>query len=134
MILLKELLNRLETGRPFKKVLYRGDDKEFAEFDPAFIGKSTMSNTEGFWFTDSADAAQFYGEHVRPFVVIMRNPLVFTGEDFKKGYPKGPPHFAKLAKSNGHDGVVITDIMDGDRISNIFCVFNANQITSTTAA
>jgi hypothetical protein len=134
MILLKELLDHPETGRPLKKVLYRGDDKKFAKFDPAFIGKSTMSNTEGFWFTDSADAAQFYGEHVRAFVVTMSNPLVFTGEDFKNGYPKGTSYFAKLAKQKGYDGVIILDIIDGDRRSNVYCVFNASQITPATAS
>jgi hypothetical protein len=134
MILLKELLYQPKTGKPLKKVLYRGDDNQFAEFDPAFIGRSTMSNTEGFWFTDSADAARFYGEHVRSFLVTMHNPMVFTREDFVKAYPKGPSYLAKLAKQKGHDGAVIMDIVDGDRESTVYCVFDPKQITATTSS
>ncbi len=127
MIRLKEILDQPQTGKPLKKVLYRGDDKKFKNFDPKFIGKSTNVNTEGFWFTDSADAAMFYGENVRSFEVTMRNPLVFTYEDFTST-THGPPYFARLAKQNGHDGVVVQNIVDGDRESDVYCVWNVGQI------
>lgn len=129
MIRLKEILETPTTGRPFEKTLYRGDDTKFTKFDSSFIGKSTGRNTEGFWFTDNADAASFFGEHVRPFKVKMHNPLVFTNEDFVKNYPHGPSYFARLAKQQGHDGVVILNIQDGNEVSNVYCVFNASQIS-----
>lgn len=128
MILLKELLDQPHTGRPLKRVLYRGDDTKFDTFDPKFIGKSTMSNTEGFWFSSTKEAAEFYGEHVGTFEVTMRNPLVFTHEDFVNGYPDGPPKFARKAKQAGHDGVVLLNVVDGDRVSDVYCVWNVGQI------
>jgi hypothetical protein len=128
MILLKELLKQPQTGVPLKHIVFRGDDIEFNDFNPSFIGKSTMSNTEGFWFSSSKDTAQYFGEHVRKFEITMNNPLVFTDEEFSRGYPKGPPEFARIAKRKGHDGVVILNIVDGDRISDVYCVWNISQI------
>lgn len=116
------------TGVPFTVNVFRGDDKQFQRFDPSVIGRSTGADTEGYWFSSSEDAAGYYGEHVRPFVVTMNNPLVVSHEEFKNGYPHGPPYFAKLAKEKGHDGVVILDILDGDRYSDVYCVWNPTQI------
>lgn len=132
MILLKEILEQPVTGKSLTTKVFRGDDTEFDTFDPKFIGKSTMSNTEGFWFSNSADAAEFYGHHVRPFEVTMKNPMVFSKEDFVKAYPHGPSHFAKLAKQRGCDGVVILNIIDGDRRSDVYCVWDPKQIRSLT--
>lgn len=131
MILLSEILGRPETSRPFKKVVYRGDDEAFAEFDPEKVGRKGFE-TVGFWFSGTYDAAGFYGEHVRPFEITIKNPLVFDSEDFRKAYPHGPPHLAQLAKNKGHDGCVIFDIMDGDRWSDVYCVFSPQQIKPIT--
>lgn len=128
MIKLKQLLFETKTGKPFRGIVYRGDDKQFSDFDYSFIGKSTGANTFGFWFTSSPDAAEFYGQHVRAFEITMENPLVITGEEFVKGYPHGPPKFAEKAAVSGHDGVILLDIIDGDRISNVYCVWDVNQI------
>jgi len=133
MILLSEILGRPETGKSFKKIVYRGDDEAFAEFDPTKIGRKGF-DTVGFWFSGTYDAAGFYGEHVRPFEIRMRNPKVFSSEDFRKAYPKGPPWLAQIAKNEGHDGCVILDIMDGDRWSDVYCVFDKNQIKAVTQA
>ena len=131
MIRLTEILNQPQTGKSFTKVVYRGDDEEFAEFDPEKVGRKGFE-TVGFWFSGTYDAAEFYGEHVRPFEITMKNPLVFTQEDFRKAYPKGPPWLAQIAKNRGHDGCVILDIMDGDRWSDVYCVFDKNQIKPVT--
>lgn len=128
---LKEILDQPKTGQPLRKVVYRGDDKKFKTFDSSFIGKSTMANTEGFWFSSSKDAAGYYGQHVRPFEISMRNPLVMNDEDFLKGYPKGPPSFAKMAKEQGYDGIVLLNIYDGDMLSDVYCVWNPTQISRT---
>jgi len=129
MIKLKSLLKEIKTGHPFRGVVYRGDDKQFEKFDYAFIGKSTGANTFGFWFTSSPDAAEFFGQHVRAFQITMDNPLVVTEEEFFKGYPDGPSKFAARAEMAGHDGVIILNIQDGDRRSNVYCVWDRDQIT-----
>lgn len=127
MIKLKEILETPQTGKPFKKIVYRGDDEEFAEFDPERIGIKGFE-TVGFWFSGTEDAAASYGEHVRPFEITMKNPMVFSQEDFRKIYPKGPPYLAQTAKNKGYDGIVILNIIDGDRWSDVYCVFNPSQI------
>jgi hypothetical protein len=128
MIQLKTLLTEIKTGRPFKGVVYRGDDKTFVDFDYGHIGKSTGANTFGFWFTDSPDAAEFYGQHVRAFEITMDNPLVVTDQEFIDAFPDGPPKFAIRAAEAGHDGVIIRDIIDGDRTSTVYCVWDKDQI------
>lgn len=127
MIRLKSLLE-VKTGRRFRGVVYRGDDKQFTDFDYGAIGKSTGSNTFGFWFTSSPEAAEFYGQHVRAFVITMDNPLVVSEDDFVNAYPDGPPKFAVKAAQDGHDGVIIQNIMDGDRVSTVYCVWDKDQI------
>ena len=127
MIRLSEILTELHTGRPLKQIVYRGDDTDFNAFDHKFIGRATMSNTEGFWFSSDPEAAQYFGQLVRKFEITMNNPLVFTDEDFRQTY-HGPPHFARLAKQRGHDGVVIKNIVDGDMVSDVYCVWNIEQI------
>jgi hypothetical protein len=134
MIRLKSLLTEAKTGRPFRGVVYRGDDKQFSDFDYSFIGKSTGANTFGFWFTDSLEAAEFFGQHVRAFEITMDNPLIVTADEFINKFPDGPPKFAVRAAELGHDGVIIQDIMDGDRQSTVFCVWDKDQIKSQPQA
>lgn len=123
------LMESIKTERPFRGVVYRGDDKQFDKFDYSFIGKSTGANTFGFWFTDSPEAAEFYGQHVRAFEITMDNPLVVSEEEFINTFPDGPPKFAIRAAQMGHDGVILQNIMDGDRTSTVFCVWDTDQIT-----
>jgi hypothetical protein len=129
MIRLKALLTEAKTGRPFRGVVYRGDDKQFVDFDYGFIGKSTGANTFGFWFTDSPEAAEFYGQHVRAFEITMDNPLIVTEKEFVDAFPDGPPKFAIKAAERGYDGVIIQDITDGDRQSTVYCVWDKDQIS-----
>ncbi len=103
--------------------VYRGDDVKFNKFSPFYI-----KNTYGYWFTDNKQAAYFYGQYVRNFKITLNNPLIITDEQFLQAYPKGPTYFAKLAFNKGHDGVIIKNIMDGDTISTVYCVFNEKNI------
>lgn len=128
MINLKSILTEVKTGRPFRGVVHRGDDKQFAEFDYNFIGKSSGTNTFGFWFTNNPDAAEFFGQHVRAFEITMDNPLVVSAKEFIDAFPDGPSKFAVKAAETGHDGVIIQDIMDGDRYSTVYCVWDKKQI------
>jgi len=122
MIKLRSLL----TEKTYE--VYRGDDKLFGRFLSRFIGKSTGVNTGGFWFSDSEDAAGFFGQHIRKFKIDLHNPLIVTSEEFSRSNPKGPSWFARKAKEEGYDGVIIQDIIDGDRRSTVYCVFSTTQI------
>lgn len=119
-------LRTLLTEETF--LVFRGDDNPFPKFDYSKIGKSTGVNTFGFWFTDSSDAAEFYGQHVRKFKITLFNPMNVTSEDFVKHSPNGPAYWAQEAMKRGHDGVIIHDITDGDRQSTVYCVFDDSQI------
>lgn len=94
MIKLKLLLNE-QTYE-----VYRGDDEPFTKFDSKMIGSGVSSGkATGFWFTDSADAAGYYGQHVRKFRINMNNPLVVSSEEFRRNFPNGPTWFAKKSKA-----------------------------------
>ena len=110
--------------------VWRGDDVRFKEFDSRKIGTGFLGRTRGigFWFTDDRGAAGFFGHIVRPFTLFLGSPRIFTADEFRSLYPKGPSDLARMAEVDGHDACVIRDIQDGDRISNVFCVFNAGQI------
>lgn len=109
--------------------VYRGDDVPFDKFNFLKIGSGIGgSDNVGFWFTNNQDAAEFYGEHVRKFSIHLSNPMVVSSDMFVKHYPNGPTYWAKLAFQNGHDGVIIKDIVDGDVESTVFCVFDDSQI------
>lgn len=133
MIYLTEILEEPKTGIPFKKNVWRGDDISFSKFDKSYIGKKGF-DTVGFWFADTSYGAEYYGSQVREFTITMKNPMVITSEDFINAFPHGPTFFAKLAKSKGHDGCIILDIVDGDTQGNVYCVFSPNQIKKSTSS
>ena len=127
MIFLTEILNQPMTGRPFRRLLYRGDDKIFTRLSTKHLGKGLGGGDKtGFWFTSNLDNASFYGEHVRQFWITMKNPKVLTYDDFIKT-SHGPPYYAHIAKLEGYDGLVILDIIDGSHNSDIYCIFNPTQ-------
>lgn len=129
VIKLTEILNEPVTGKPLTKVVFRGDSLPFTKFDKANIGTGLGGeNSNGFWFSSSKDAAEYFGPFVRAFEITMKNPLVFSEEEFVKGWPSGPTHFAKIAKQRGHDGVILLNIEDGDRVGDVYCVFSEEQI------
>src|SRR5437868_3476122 len=99
--------------------LYRGDDEPFTQFDKNMIGRNCF-NTVGFWFTDNREAAEFYGEHIRPFIVTYNVPMEVSYEEFKN-IREGPNHWARLAFSQGYDACMIHDIVDGNVQSTVTC-------------
>ena len=127
MIKLTEILNQLVTGKPFRRVVYRGDDKKFTRLSTKYLGKGLASGDRtGFWFTSNPDNASFFGEHVRQFEITMKNPKVLTYDDFVQT-SHGPRHYAHVAKQEGYDGLVILDIVDGSHFSDIYCIFHPTQ-------
>lgn len=82
------------------------------------------------WFTNKSEAADFYysGEETggRKFEadVTFQNPLVVSEEQFRSRYGEkggnGPPYWMQKAWEEGHDGVILTDIIDGDKRSTVF--------------
>lgn len=76
------------------------------------------------WFSNSKDAVDFYysgPEHGTKIhaEVEMKNPLVVSYDDFVRER-QGPTWWQAKAAQEGHDGVIIQDIQDGDRVSTVF--------------
>ena len=91
-------------------------------FDPTGAAPSNQ-----YWFSDSWEASRYYGENTVVAKLDIHNPLIVTPELRKQNFG-GPVKWAAFAKSMGHDACIILDIMDGDLISNVCCVFSADQI------
>jgi len=114
--------------------LYHGTEHEFTAFSRAYIGRMTGCDTHGFWFTDNPQAANFYhsgaecGGRVISAFLTMENPLRVSSNQFREHYPHGPAYWAKQARERGCDGVILSDIVDGDTQSTVYAVFFPNQI------
>jgi len=109
--------------------VYRGDDTLFEHFDDRKIGTGlTGGRGIGFWFSNCADAAAYFGEHVRPFTLIVSEPKVYTWDEIVANYPHGTCRLAVDAFINEHDCCVIPDYQDGDRVSTVYCVLDKELI------
>jgi GNAT superfamily N-acetyltransferase len=65
---------------------------------------------------------QEYQEHVVAAYLRILNPLIVTVVPRSKEFEQ--------ARSGGHDGIIAKDVVDGDGVSDVFVVFNPNQIKS----
>lgn len=77
------------------------------------------------WFTNKSEAADFYysGDQLGfkyEADVVFQNPLVVSQADWAST-THGPPYWLDQAHQRGHDGVIIPDIVDGNRESTVFC-------------
>jgi len=82
---------------------------------------------EQYWFSDSWDASRYYGENSVEAKLHFSNPLLVTSEEFS-ATRRGPTWWARKARAEGHDAVVIHDIMDGDMFSTVCAVFDPRII------
>jgi len=85
---------------------------------------------EEYWFSDDWDASRYYGPNTIVATLNFKNPLVVTSDEFKeKG--RGPSsYWAKKAREEGYDAVVIHDIVDGDMFSTVCAVFDSTLINA----
>jgi hypothetical protein len=108
------------------------------ESDPVVVAKDFAANNidptgavktgDEYWFSDDWEASRYYGENTVRAKLRMTNPLLVTREEFER-IGRGPStYWAAKARQEGHDGVVINDIMDGDQFSTVCAVFSPSQI------
>lgn len=112
-------------------VVYHGTTADFDTFDSSRIGAST-GNGGGFWFAESPKASKFYGPKTVPAFVRMTNPMRVTRAEFEDDFGS-PTSWAEYAKDEGHDGLILEDVQDGDTRSTVYTVFEPTQIKSATA-
>jgi len=119
-----------KNGKPL--VVYHGTEaKKLTEFKPEKIGALTGVESQAFWFSDKKHAAGWFGPYVKSVFLKMDNPLVVTNEQFSETQ-NGPSYWSKKALADGHDGVIIKNIIDGDTQSTVYAVFEPTQIKSAT--
>ncbi len=111
-----------------KYTVYHGTDQKFTAFDSAFCGKGTGAYYfPAFWFTDKIDATHFFGENLITAELEMYAPLIVSAEEFRLS-GNGPQRWAATAYEQGYDGLILQDICDGYAVSNVHCVWDAEQI------
>lgn len=118
-----------------KEQVYHGTSSDFFVFDKDRAGANNGRLSElGFFFTDREIEARSYGSNVKEVFINLTNPLIITKEDFKTHDLANHQHnyLATYIEKNkdGHDGVIIKNVKMGNFISNVFIVFNSNQIKS----
>lgn len=85
-----------------------------------------------YWFSDDWEASRYYGQNTVIATLDIRNPLLVSSEEYTENarkFSRGPSsYWAKKAKEEGYDAVIIHDICDGDMFSTVCAVFSPTQI------
>lgn len=100
-------LTKNEDGTP--KVFYHGTNAEFEVFDMSKAKSSSKAKPSdlGFWFTNSKDYAEFHGDNIMEVYANIKNPKVYTKEDFASKIKN--TDFSELRNqliNQGYDGVI----------------------------
>lgn len=112
-------------GNPL--VVYHGTDKDFEEFDKSFIGIGG-----GFWFGSAYTASKFTGisedgKNVIPVYLSIKNPYIH--DKSVNGIAK-MSDLEKIAKDNGHDGIIFKGQSSSIAKGDVFIAFKPTQIKS----
>ncbi|MBI4695594.1 MAG: hypothetical protein HY749_16375 [Gammaproteobacteria bacterium] len=103
-----------ETGAPLR--LYHGTFGNFSEFNPEM-----NPDERGIFLTPDPALASFFaynprvkGGNIMPVYAAIKNPMVvdFKGETFP--YKTGIGHILEEARSKGHDGVILKNVVEGE--------------------
>lgn len=119
--------------------LYHGSRYKFLkELDPKMAGSGVVSyGARGpvTWFTSSKDNAEFYTdpgheddnvqEYVYTAYVKMQNPLIVDVENEING---SPALWLDEAKNEGHDGLIVKNVIDGTHKSDVYAVWTKKNI------
>jgi hypothetical protein len=131
-------------GEPLK--VYHGTPAEFENFDKAKIGSNYGNFTQGIFFTDNFEEADYianenYGkiENAKPNVkeayLSIKNPIVvnvpesnFEWESVPTNYfDKHADQLFYEAETNGNDGIIINGKLEG-KSTKLYVVFEPSQI------
>jgi len=112
---------------------YGNEDEYYYYFDD-MKGKNITSDgpyaTEDEAMKHGIEDANNYNKHIRkdtftsPYYLRIENPLVLDS------YDTGVKQTISRAKAAGHDGVIISDVFDGDRYSDVYIIFSTFQVKS----
>lgn len=126
-------------GQPVR--VYHGTNASFDVFDRAMSGKGPSKL--GFWFTDSPDFAENFGDVLMPAYLALRNPKRLTQEQWgrlREAHGGDAAFFAKMRDdlmAQGYDGIIVPGGMTKlgkmeVRDPGVMAVFEPTQVKSAT--
>jgi hypothetical protein len=105
-------------------VWYHGSETDMKSFTST---APRHSKYIGLWFAENPKLTGYYGPNQYKVKLNFKKPLVVSEEEYIKN-KLGPTYWARKARDEGYDAVIIQDIIDGDTESTICCVFNPKII------
>ncbi len=102
-------------------VWYHGSEEDF----DAFVDTGRY---QGMWFAENPRLTGYYGPNQYKVRLNFKNPLIVTEAEYAAHKPNGPTSWAKKAQAEGHDAVIIQDIIDGDTESTVCGVIDPSII------
>jgi hypothetical protein len=126
---------------------FHGTKGDITEFDPGLLGATTdvASARKGFFFSADPETAALYanladaeklgggsGENIMPVKLQITNPFVrdFEGSSYREFSYND---LLKKARNEGHDGAIFRNTIDGNAITDVYVVFEPEQIKSRFA-
>jgi hypothetical protein len=126
---------------------FHGTKGDITEFDPGLLGATTdvESARKGFFFSADPETAALYadladaeklgggsGENIMPVKLQITNPFVrdFEGSSYREFSYND---LLKKARNEGHDGAIFRNTIDGNAITDVYVVFEPEQIKSRFA-
>jgi hypothetical protein len=126
-----------EGGAPI--VVFHGSHQKFDRFD------MDRSKDGAHFFTKDKEHAESFGP-ARAFVLSIQNPMFIHDDDLMNSWDAAHPDgmqddryllprdfvadFVEIAKSKGHDGLIIKDMGDRDISTDMYLPFDPAQIKS----
>lgn len=96
-----------------RMVWYHGGEDDFDTFEGG------RGRYKGLWFAENPKLTGYYGPNQFKVRLHIKNPLIVSEEEYIAGKPNGPTSWLAKAESEGHDAVIIQDIIDGDTESTV---------------
>jgi hypothetical protein len=121
-----------EIKEPLPTIWYHSTEDDAVEVARDFrnhnIDPTGVVKGEEYWFSDDWDASRYYGPNTVVARLNFKNPLIVTSDEFRESRGGPSSYWAKKARNEGYDAVVIQDIMDGDMFSTVCAVFSVELI------
>jgi len=114
-----------------KIIAYHGTERKFKQFSLDVPPMMTQKHSGYLYFTSDPENAAYYGPRVLRCELTMHNPMVFEG-DLAKSKPvrelANEAILSNFHNDTDYDGVVVRDVVDGCTYSDIYVVFEPEQI------
>ena len=101
---------------------FHGTDEDFDEFR---LGIRRMGRGDALWFSENPKMTGYYGSNQYKVKIHFRNPIIVSEEEYEE---LGKHHWVSYARSEGYDALILQDIIDGDTMSTVCCVFDPSIV------